>query len=81
VFLPHHDQGLVYEGEKPCWHGLTLWKKNWPRKEAQKNKESPNLISGLKKEITVMRKQGEPPVKEPNSFAHYMCDICSTPTR
>jgi hypothetical protein len=56
-----------------------LWKKNWPRKEAQKNKGSPNHIAGLKKEITVMRKQGEPPVKEPNSFAHYLCDLCSTP--
>jgi len=58
---------------------LTLWKKNWPRKEAQKSKDSPDLFRELKKEITVMRKQGEPPLKDPHSFAQYMCDLCSTP--
>jgi len=25
-----------------------------------------------------MRKQGEPPVKNPNTFAQYVCDLCST---
>ena len=26
-----------------------------------------------------MRKQGEPPEKDPSSFAQYMCDLCNTP--
>ena len=58
---------------------MTLWKKNLPGKEQPKNKESPALFSQLKGEITVIRKQGEPPVKDPQSFARYMCDLCSTP--
>jgi hypothetical protein len=58
---------------------LTLWKKNWLRKEQPKNKDSSDLLSELKKEITVMRKQGEPPVKDPHSFAQFTCDLCSTP--
>jgi hypothetical protein len=58
---------------------LTLWKKNLPGKEQPKNKESPAFFSQLKGEITVIRKQGEPPVKDPQSFARYMCDLCSTP--
>ena len=57
---------------------MTLWKKNLPRKEPPKNKDTPDLLSDLKKEITVMRKQGEPPLKDPHSFAQYMCDLCST---
>ena len=57
---------------------MTLWKKNWPGKEAPKSKASP-VLRELKKEIAVMRKQGEPPAKDPHSFAQYMCDLCSTP--
>jgi hypothetical protein len=58
---------------------LTLWKKNWLKKEAPKSKETPDLLREMKKEITVMRKQGDPPVKDPHSFAGYMCDLCNTP--
>lgn len=58
---------------------MTLWKKNLPGKEAPKSKDSTDLFVQLKKEITVMRKQGEPPLKDPHSFAQYMCDLCSTP--
>ena len=58
---------------------MTLWKKNLPGKEPPKSKDSPDLFRELKKEITVMRKQGEPPVKDPHSFAQYMCDLCTTP--
>lgn len=57
---------------------MTLWKKNWPQKEASKSKEAPDLTR-LKKEITVMRRQGDPPAKDPRSFSHYVCDLCSTP--
>jgi hypothetical protein len=57
---------------------LTLWKKNWPAKEAPKNKGSAERLRELKKEITVMRRQGEPPVKDPHSFAQFTCDLCNT---
>jgi hypothetical protein len=57
---------------------LTLWKKNWPGKAAPKSKDAP-VLGELKKEIAVMRKQGEPPAKDPGSFAQYMCDLCTTP--
>lgn len=56
---------------------MTLWKKNWPAK-APKSKE-PSILGEIKAEIAVMRKQGEPPVKDPGSFAQYMCDLCNTP--
>ena len=57
---------------------MTLWKKNWPAKTAPKSKDAP-VLRELKKEIAVMRKQGEPPAKDPGSFAQYMCDLCTTP--
>jgi hypothetical protein len=57
---------------------LTLWKKTLPQKEAQKS-NGPDRFRELKKEIVVMRKQGEPPLKDPHSFAQYMCDLCNTP--
>ena len=57
---------------------MTLWKKNWPGKAAPKSKDTP-VLGELKKEIAVMRKQGEPPVKDPQSFAQYTCDLCNTP--
>jgi hypothetical protein len=58
---------------------LTALKRNWFRKEAPKSKDTPDLFSELKKEITPIRKQGESPTKDPGSFARYMCDLCSTP--
>jgi hypothetical protein len=58
---------------------LTLWKKILPGKAAQRSKESPDRFRELKKEIAVLRKQGEPPVKDPHGFAQYSCDLCSTP--
>jgi hypothetical protein len=57
---------------------LTLWKKNWPAKAAPKNKDAFGLRE-IREEIAVMRKQGEPPGKDPQSFAQYMCDLCTTP--
>jgi len=57
---------------------LTLWKRTLPKKEAQKS-NGPDRFRELKKEIVVMRKQGEPPLKDPHSFAQYMCDLCNTP--
>ena len=58
---------------------MTLWKKNWPLKAAQKSKEPADHFFELKQKITVIRKQGESPAKDPGSFAQYLCDLCSTP--
>ena len=59
---------------------MTVLKRDWLRKkEAPKNKDaSQDSFSDLKKDIVVMRKQGQPPVKDPNTFAQYVCDLCST---
>ena len=49
------------------------------KEEAPKSKDaSQDRFSDLKKDIVVMRKQGQPPVKDPNTFAQYVCDLCST---
>jgi hypothetical protein len=58
---------------------LTVLKKNWFRKEAPKNNPPGDLLKDLRSEITQIRKQNEPPAKEPGSFARYSCDLCSTP--
>jgi hypothetical protein len=57
---------------------LTLWKKN-SKASPQKSNLSGERFRELKKEIAVMRKQGEPPAKDSHTFAQYMCDLCSTP--
>lgn len=56
---------------------MTLWKKNWPAK-APKSKEF-SALGEIKAEIPVMRKQGEPPAKDPGTFSQYTCDLCNTP--
>jgi len=57
---------------------LTPWKRNLLRKESSKSKNDTDLFRKIRKEITVMRKQGEPPEKDPGSFARYMCDLCNS---
>ena len=57
---------------------MTLWKKNSPAGQ-QKSNAPAERFRELKKEIAVMRKQGVPPVKDPHTFAQYMCDLCTTP--
>jgi len=58
---------------------LTPLKRNWLRKEPPKNNPDQDLFKKLKGEISVIRKQGEPPIKDPHSFAQYVCDLCSSP--
>ncbi len=58
---------------------MTVLKKNWFRKEAPKSNPTGDLFRDLKGEITVIRKQGEPPAKDAGSFSRYVCDLCSTP--
>ena len=58
---------------------MTLWKRNSPQKAAQKSDTPVDRFRELKSEIAVLRKQGEPPVKDPGTFSRYLCDLCSTP--
>jgi len=57
---------------------LTLWKRNSPA-GTQKSKDASERFRELKKEIAVMKKQGESPAKDPHTFAQFMCDLCTTP--
>lgn len=57
---------------------MTLWKKNWLTREAPKS-NAPDRLADLRKEIAVIRKQGDPPAKDPGTFAQFTCDLCSTP--
>ena len=54
---------------------MTPWKRNVLQKESSKSKDGADLFRRIKNEITMMRKQGEPPEKDPGSFARYMCDL------
>ncbi len=58
---------------------MTLWKRNSPAKAVQKSNEGTDRFRELRKEIAVIRKQGEPPAKDPGTFSRYLCDLCSTP--
>jgi hypothetical protein len=58
---------------------LTLWKKSLQKKAVPGSKDSPDPLRELKKEISVLRKQGEPPAKDPRTFSQYQCDLCTTP--
>jgi len=57
---------------------LTLWKRNLPKREAT-GKDVSDRFREIRKEVAVMRKQGEPPHKDPHSFSQYVCDLCNTP--
>jgi len=57
---------------------LTPWKRTLLPKESSKSNNDTDLFKKIRKEITVMRKQGEPPEKDPGSFARYMCDLCNS---
>ena len=58
---------------------MTLWKRNSPAKAAQKSNSGPDRFRELKGEIAVLRRQGDPPAKDPGTFSRYLCDLCSTP--
>ena len=58
---------------------MTLWKKRWLRTAAPKSDEALGRFRDLKNEIAVIRKQGEPPAKDPRTFSQYLCDLCSSP--
>lgn len=54
-------------------------KRNWPTlKEQEKKREEDNLYKKLKGEAQIIRRQGEPPRKNPLTFSKYLCDLCGT---
>jgi len=58
-----------------------LWKNKPGRGETRGSKKDPNrpdLFSCVKKDVTVMRKQGDPPEKDTSSFSRYHCDLCNS---
>ncbi|NMB79762.1 MAG: hypothetical protein GYA23_11795 [Methanomicrobiales archaeon] len=58
---------------------MTLWKRNLPQKAVPKSNPAAERFRELKSEVTVVRKQGEGPVKDTGTFSRYLCDLCSTP--
>ena len=61
-------------------------RKSWLKKEKkgkenqkdEERKEPRDLYKQLKREIPIVREQGEPPQKDGLTFSRYMCDLCST---
>ncbi|MDE4907668.1 hypothetical protein L0665_03455 [Methanogenium marinum] len=53
----------------------------WKEKTAVNNRvhetEPEPFYSRLRKDIPSLRKQGEPPQKDPSSFSKYYCDLCN----
>lgn len=58
---------------------MTILKKNWLLREPQKSKDLPYGFRDLKREIAVIRPQGEVPAKAPGTFSQYLCDLCARP--
>ncbi|HNQ28673.1 MAG TPA: hypothetical protein PKM87_00995 [Methanolinea sp.] len=57
---------------------MKLWKS---RSSGNKRRESEkeDLVSRLKKDVPMMRGQGEPPDKDPAHFSGFLCDLCNSP--
>ncbi len=56
---------------------MRLWKRNSASPAAPDRSPRANLFEKLKKEVAPLRKQGEPPAKDPGSFGKYRCDLCN----
>jgi hypothetical protein len=54
-----------------------LWKGKPGKSEAKGSGKGPDLLSRVRNDVTVMRKQGEPPEKDTSSFSRYHCDLCN----
>jgi len=55
---------------------LRLRKSRSPGRSPEK-KEGEDLISRIRKDIQRVRRQGEPPSRDPASFSRYPCDLCN----
>ena len=54
-----------------------LWKSRSKNNNNSKDQGTSDFYSRLKEDIPVMRKQGEPPEKDPSSFSKFYCDLCN----
>lgn len=54
----------------------------WKNRSARNKEKSPgrerDLLSRIRADIPVMRKQGLPPEKDPATFSRYQCDLCNS---
>ncbi len=57
---------------------MTLWKKSLPKQGKSEPEPRPSRYLQLKKEIPLVRKQGELPARVQGSFSKYFCDLCNT---
>jgi len=55
------------------------WKIPWQQKSQTSGDQSGSLYSLLRSVIGEIRKQGEPPVRDAESFSRYVCDLCHSP--
>ena len=51
-------------------------KRRWPHQKEEE--KSPDLYAQLRREVQIIRAQGEPPEKDGLTFSRYTCDLCST---
>lgn len=58
---------------------MRLWKRKLTGPAAPDPAQRQNLYQSLRKEIPQIRKQGEPPARDPGSFGKYRCDLCNAP--
>ncbi|MDG6256324.1 MAG: hypothetical protein QCH35_01870 [Methanomicrobiaceae archaeon] len=56
-----------------------FWKRNLRPIRGTRSEGENDLFSRLKKEITPLRPQGDPPLRDSGSFSRYTCELCATP--
>jgi hypothetical protein len=55
---------------------LKLWKSSSPGSEGHQNTRE-DFILRIKRDISLIRKQGDPPDRDAGSFSRYVCDLCN----
>lgn len=55
-----------------------LWKSKSARNRETGPRGERDLLSRIRGDIPVMRKQGVPPDKDPASFSRFTCDLCNS---
>ena len=55
-----------------------LWKNKPGKSDGRGSKKDPDLFSRVRGDVTIMRKQGDPPEKDSSSFSRYHCDLCNS---
>ncbi|HSQ93194.1 MAG TPA: hypothetical protein VLL74_02760 [Methanoregula sp.] len=55
-----------------------LWKNRSARNKEKRPGGERDLLSRIRADIPVRRKQGLPPEKDPATFSRYHCDLCNS---